>query len=173
MCSFFFFCSSSRCLLSYLCCFVFSFGSLYHFLCVLYHFQLYIVLTISFPYPIIFPDVLFHSFLLFFFHHFPLHFLIFPFLHNLPTSFRIYPPSSFCFTKNRFWGRWTVLYLFGSQKRRFWQQSDFGEIEFKNDRLKLKSTLIQPHGTTPVPFNNNFRKHHVLDQIYITLTKNK
>ena len=79
-------------------------------------------------------------------------FRIYPTLQNLPTTFRMYPPLQnlptpplfFLFNqKNRFWDRWTFLYLFGPvfwpQKRRFWQKWDFGEIDFGNDRLHMTS----------------------------------
>ena len=70
-------------------------------------------------------------------------------LQNLPTTFRIYlPPSEFThhlhnlpttFRTNRFWGRWTFLYLLWPfvwpQKRPFWQKWVFGKINKLNDHL--------------------------------------
>ena len=52
-------------------------------------------------------------------------------LQNLPTTFR----------KNRFWGRWSFLYLFGPlclpQKRRFLPKWIFGKIDKLNDHLHM------------------------------------
>ena len=59
--------------------------------------------------------------------------------------------------------------LFGPKKRRCSSTWDFGEIDFANDRLKLKSTLILLLGTSECPFNN---KTHTFVNCFGTISRN-
>ena len=46
--------------------------------------------------------------------------------------------------------------LLDSKKVGVEKTSDFGDIDFRDDRLKNNFNADPSHGTTPVPLNNNF-----------------